>query len=518
MRTAALYLRISEDRTGGGVAVDRQRQECGVLAKQLGLAIAEEYVDNDVSATSGATRPGFEKLLRDRPAAIIAWHQDRLLRLTSDLEKVISLNVPVYTVTAGTLDLSNPAGRAVARTVAAWSQYEGEQKAERQRSKNRQKVEAGEPLRGVRPFGLELDRLQVRESEAALIRDAYGRVIGGGSLYGIIQEWNAAGVATTRGKRWSYATLRQMLLRERNAGRLVSFGRVVNSDLSQIVTPEQFEIVRSILSSSSRETRPGPKVTQHFMTGLATCGICGAPLRSASSRSRGRVLNIYKCASKTTGASVGDGLRHPTIQREILEGLVPKFVFVALLERIRKGASPSQEQSPELITLRTLYAETERRRSVAQDLLYEPDVDAARVRRQLAGFTNDLASLTEQISVLLRSNAVSDAYGNARELVDTLTRLNQDRARETWPRALANQAHREAFGRQWAALTVDDKRSLVRATVQVVVNPAAPGDSKNSAALERMLDQLTPWLDDGSQSQMMLDFQNRANRIQVTPV
>jgi hypothetical protein len=28
-------------------------------------------------------------MLRDRPAAIVAWHQDRLLRLTSDLEKVI---------------------------------------------------------------------------------------------------------------------------------------------------------------------------------------------------------------------------------------------------------------------------------------------------------------------------------------------------------------------------------------------------------------------------------------------
>jgi hypothetical protein len=114
-----------------------------MLAKRLGLHVSRLYTDNDISATNGRVRPEFQRMLRDRPAAIVAWHQDRLLRLTSDLEKVIDLGVNVHFVTAGMLDLSTPAGRAVARTVAAWSQYEGEQKSLRQQSANLQRAERG---------------------------------------------------------------------------------------------------------------------------------------------------------------------------------------------------------------------------------------------------------------------------------------------------------------------------------------------------------------------------------------
>ena len=48
-------------------------------------------------------------------------HTDRLVRLTEELDRVIKVEVPVHTVTAGDLDLSTPAGRAVARTITAWA-------------------------------------------------------------------------------------------------------------------------------------------------------------------------------------------------------------------------------------------------------------------------------------------------------------------------------------------------------------------------------------------------------------
>src|SRR3954462_6024485 len=93
--TADLYLRISQDRTGEGASHERQDRECRELAAALGLTIRRVHVDTE-SATTGARRPGFEDLLAARPAAIIIWHEDRMVRVTKDLERVIALGVNVY--------------------------------------------------------------------------------------------------------------------------------------------------------------------------------------------------------------------------------------------------------------------------------------------------------------------------------------------------------------------------------------------------------------------------------------
>ena len=49
MRTAGLYLRISKDMTGEGLAVERQRADEVRLIQQRGWTLHREYVDNDIS-------------------------------------------------------------------------------------------------------------------------------------------------------------------------------------------------------------------------------------------------------------------------------------------------------------------------------------------------------------------------------------------------------------------------------------------------------------------------------------
>ncbi len=50
---AAVYCRISDDRRGLGLGVQRQRQDCHELAGRNGWQIVATFVDNDVSAYSG---------------------------------------------------------------------------------------------------------------------------------------------------------------------------------------------------------------------------------------------------------------------------------------------------------------------------------------------------------------------------------------------------------------------------------------------------------------------------------
>ncbi|MEH3154030.1 MAG: recombinase family protein [Gordonia paraffinivorans] len=108
--TAALYVRISQDREGAGLGVERQTEDCTALAARLGWTVTKVFTDNDVSAYSGKRRPAYRELLdaieRGEVAGVIAWHPDRLHRSPAELEEFIALveegaGVVTHTVQAG---------------------------------------------------------------------------------------------------------------------------------------------------------------------------------------------------------------------------------------------------------------------------------------------------------------------------------------------------------------------------------------------------------------------------------
>lgn len=307
-KSAVIYARLSRDHSGEGLAVARQEEECRQFCDRQGWEVVEVFRDNDMSATSGVRREGFEGLLKAMSEGlgdvIVAWHQDRLLRLSKDLERVIALDVPIHTVTGGTFDLTTPAGRAVAKTVAAWSQYETEQKALRQKSANRQKAASGKRfVGGSRIFGWAENRTSLEIVEADAVRDATRSIIAGKALNSIANEWNAnPGFDPPRGgKRWTAASIRSILLRESNAGIVVSQGERllgVIGDWEPIVSTDEFEACAAVLRNPSRKKSTSTRL-KHFISGLAHCGVCGARLRvaTASVRRRGKVEKslVFRC-------------------------------------------------------------------------------------------------------------------------------------------------------------------------------------------------------------------------------
>src|SRR5215207_9820893 len=94
-RRAALYLRISQDRNGQQLGVERQREDCVRYAAARGWDVAGLYVDNDVSASSGRRRPEYERMLADVVTgtvdAVVSWDLDRLHRRPVELERFIDL-------------------------------------------------------------------------------------------------------------------------------------------------------------------------------------------------------------------------------------------------------------------------------------------------------------------------------------------------------------------------------------------------------------------------------------------
>ena len=223
---AGIYCRISDDRTGAGLGVERQRKDCARLASRMGWTVEDTYIDNDISAYSGRRRPEYLRLLTDihdgRIKKVIVWHPDRLNRSPLELEGLISVleqnSVDVHSVTSGVLDLSTPTGRAVARTLGAWARFESEHKSERIKAKLYELALSGRPGTGGRPYGYGDDKVTIIEAEAAIIREAMRRFLGGESLQLVAESLNDRGIPTANGGHWRASRIARMLTNGRIAG------------------------------------------------------------------------------------------------------------------------------------------------------------------------------------------------------------------------------------------------------------------------------------------------------------
>jgi site-specific DNA recombinase len=301
-----IYCRISADKVGAGLGVERQRRDCDELVRQHDWTVVDLYVDNDVSAYSGRPRPQYRRLLTDiaagRIECIVAWHTDRLHRSPRELEEFIDVcerhNVRIETVRAGELDLRTPAGCAVARTLGAWARYESEHRSERVRRKQVERAENGLPSTGgLRCFGYEKDRRTLVPQEAAVLREAADRALVGDSLRSICADFNRRGIRTTQGNKWATPRLKDLLISPRLAGLLDhhSVGRV-RGQWPPILTEKQHARVVALLTDPARRTNPGAP-RRRLLGGLLRCGECGNKLSGGTSRNRnGSLYSQYRCA------------------------------------------------------------------------------------------------------------------------------------------------------------------------------------------------------------------------------
>ena len=326
--TATIYLRMSQDKDGMSLGVQRQEQECRALCELKGWTVREVFEDNDISATKGKQRPNFEALLVSKPERVIVWHTDRLVRLTKDLERVIELGVNVHAVTAGHLDLSTPAGRAVARTITAWATYEGEQKSLRQQAQARQMAVAGRSWWTFRPFGFEMDGTH-RKDEANALRKAYSDVLAGRPLTRIYKDLNEAGYRTNRGNEWGHVAFRTMLLRPRNAGiRNYKGEEVGQAAWDGIVDEATYRATVRLLTNPARHVSgDGKRVA--MLSGIATCGkvrtdgsTCGGRMTRAwrgGNKDAAKSYPVYECMSRCSTAQ--EEFADSYVTRKVIEKL-----------------------------------------------------------------------------------------------------------------------------------------------------------------------------------------------------
>lgn len=242
-RRGARYARISDDRAADEHGVKNQLGTQAAYALARGITIGEghTFTDNDISATYGAPRPGYQALMqaviRGEIDVIIVFQTSRLWRNRRERAEGIEIlrkaGVSVEATKGPSLDMSTAYGRGMAGLLGEFDTMETEVKSERQVLAAQERAKSGRMPAGVRAFGFMNadDPLEVPTwcvvatrkefSEAEMVRAMFARFHAGDSLIGTARWLEESSVPTRHGGAWSANTVRQILVNPRYKGTVV---------------------------------------------------------------------------------------------------------------------------------------------------------------------------------------------------------------------------------------------------------------------------------------------------------
>lgn len=383
---AAIYARISQDRSGEEIGVSNQIADCRRRAEQMGWTVHEDHVykDDDISAStlSKKDRPRYNAMLRAARRgeidAIVFYSNSRLTRRPAEWLDIIELarnGLLLSSIVSGQHDLTTADGRATALTIAAWDAAEAERTSERVKRNAQARREAKKANGGRRVFGYMdvkpgewgyLERVDEREAKA--LREAARDILAGKTVWQVMNDWNAKGIRTATGKVWSDASsIRRTLLNPTIAGYLTHRGVVIGKGTWP---PVLERAVQEALEEHFRnwdQQRPvRSSSSQHILSGLVYCS-CGstmlAQVYEAKPGARSKGHNRYVCMTHRGGC--GKVARH----KPWLEERVDEAVAVLLLKQqdLLGDATPDdfsereQELKDEIDRLEDLNRDTQER-------------------------------------------------------------------------------------------------------------------------------------------------------------
>jgi site-specific DNA recombinase len=441
---AAIYCRISRDKEGASLGVQRQEQDCRELAASLGWTVTRVFTDNDISAYSGKRRPEYENLLDQMRAGrirgVLTWHTDRLHRSPRELETYIDASeqnsVVTHTIKAGEIDLSTPSGRAVARTLGAWARYESEHKSDRIVRKKLQLAQNGAFSGGPVPFGWRIiDGVPViEEADAAEIRKAIQGFIAGRSIGFIVKDMNSRGIKTRRGQLWTSTAVRNMLLRPTHAGLSAYRGDVIGESVfPAIISEDEWRAVVSTLKNPSRLMQNGNKV-KHLLAGLMLCGTCGQAMQTSSRRGDGGQSYYYKC--KTIGGG------HAFQTAAPVEEMISELAVGALSQSEPAEGIAGHREADDAAELRQQAIALRARLDEAANSFADGAISAKQMGIITARVNKDLESVEDRLASLRSGNILAGRTGSP-EVV------------RSW----------------WAAAGIEDRRAVIDALMTIYVDP-----------------------------------------------
>ncbi len=339
----ALYARVSTVKQAEkDLSIPDQLQQMREWATRQGHAVAVEYVEPGASATDDK-RPVFQQMIaeacRTPPpfGAILVHSQSRFFRDMVEFavyeRRLVRAGVKLISITQPTgEDLS---GEMLRRIISFFDEYQSKENAKHTLRAMRENARQGyfngaRPPFGYRTEALDLPgrkgqkkRLAVEDGEAAIVRQVFalylhgdqGREVG---LLGVARALNRAAIPY-RGTPWTKNRVEGVLSNRVYLGEGV-FGRTNRktgrpnppAEWVRCAVPPLIEEAAFADAQRRRQARQACHVPARvvssptFLTGLLTCGPCGASMTSATGK--GGRYRYYKCSRRlrtAPGAQAG---------------------------------------------------------------------------------------------------------------------------------------------------------------------------------------------------------------------
>jgi site-specific DNA recombinase len=478
--------RISDARGGDTEKVDRQCRRILAGNQKRGWGPIVVVVENDTSAfkrrkvtlpngeVSWRTwRPGFRRIVGWLTDAthdgFLAIHLDRVVRDHrdyADLRDAVIMRNPRPKVDSltGSLKMENNADIQAGWFWVTIAASASEDTARRVADRRLVQAENGVYGGGCRPFGFGLvvgvdmagdpvrDVTKQIPEEAAEIRWAAEQLLAGASLRELAADLRGRKVLTSTGKQWTAGTLRDVMLRPRNAGLSKYCGEIVegvmiegvDEDHPPILERSTWEAVVALLTNPQRQTTTGP-APRWLGSGLYLCGhpdcVNGNPRnvmtvqKSAGKSHKRWKVNNYVCKGPVA---------HLTRIAETLDEHIEAVVVAHLMQPHAVNLCTPQKH----VDTAALATEANAIREVIEDLgdLHQRRkiTKAERERR-----TDQLEAELEVVMSQLRGSAG----------VDPLKSLaGNPKAKEVWE-----------------AMSMPAKRAVIRRVLRVTVLPSRPG-------------------------------------------
>lgn len=475
MARAAIYARISQDRTGEELGISRQLEACRKLAEAKLFDEWVEFSDDDVSAFSGKERPGYKALVRaierNEVQAVIVWHSDRLHRRTDELAGYLRLcakgrNVPTYSVEGGDLDPSSPTGVMVATILGAVAEQESAHKGRRVAEKRRQAAEHGIWQGGPVPFGWDMEQREddngvvrsfpvVNEEQAKWVEYAHRAILRGDSITSLVKHFNEQNVPTPRGGQWRASTLRSMLRRSRNCGiESLHEEEIGPSEFPELVDESLWRGVMARLGDPSRKTYRDNSV-KHLLSGIALCH-CGTPVTARNS-SQGELKYVCKELSGPHGQGNKNKVSsHVARQAEPVNEYISGVIPGLLADRARDFGLVSENSASAHAELRDKQVALEARAAELADMLSDGELSRKQFARANENVTAKLAEVESSIADLGQREEFASSV--VEQAVEAWGEMSIERKREVLRQAFTITLRPTGRGSHWkkpAALFVD---------------------------------------------------------------
>lgn len=286
-----IYCRVSTDEqaTDAHYSLANQEQKARDYAKGKGWQVAA--VVKDVASGKDANRDGYQQLLaaikNQSIDGVVVYRLDRLSRNVRDiydfLYKIQSIEIGFISLSEG-FDTTTAMGRAMLGVAAVFAQLTREMIAENVRDGLMRRAQAGF-YNGNKhgPYGYHYDKksgmLVVVPEEAEVVRrifELYARRKWG--QLKIAELLNQEFTPTREGGNWDKFKVRNIVKNPTYTGLITWHGEEYPGKHEAIIDEDLFATARELMGNRKTEA-PRTQQTEHLISGLAECGLCGKRLK-----------------------------------------------------------------------------------------------------------------------------------------------------------------------------------------------------------------------------------------------